>query len=52
MSTFKIDVDNFTWITGEADDPEDLCLHGHVTVRIGDTILEDDGTVSATAVYL
>ena len=52
MSTFKIDVDNFTWITGEADDPEDLCLHGHVTVRIGDTILEDDGTVSATALYL
>ncbi len=52
MGTFKIDADNFSWITGEADDPQDLCLHGHVTVQIGDTVLEDMGTVSATALYL
>lgn len=52
MGTFKIDVDDFQWIGGAADDPEDLCLHGHVKVQIGDVLLEDDGTVSATALYL
>lgn len=52
MGTFLIDVDEFTWICGPEDDPEDLCLHGHVTVKIGDTALEYDGTVSATALYL
>ncbi len=52
MGTFKIDAENFSWINGTADDPNDLCLHGHVTVRIGETALEDDGTVSATALYL
>ena len=52
MGTFLIDVDEFTWICGPEDDPEDLCLHGHVTVKIGDAALEYDGTVSATALYL
>ncbi len=52
MGTFHIDADRFSWICGPEDDPDDLCLHGHVTVQIGDTILEDDGTVSATALYL
>lgn len=52
MSGFQIDADEFQWIDGTADDPYDLCLHGHVRVQIGDTILEDDGTVSATALYL
>ena len=52
MGVFKIDVDNFEWINGAKDDPQDLCLHGHVTVHIGDTVLEDTGTVSATALYL
>ena len=52
MGIFKIDVNGFRWINGPEDDPQDLCLHGHVTVRIGDTVLEDDGTVSATALYL
>ena len=52
MGIFKIDVNDFRWINGPEDDPQDLCLHGHVTVRIGDTVLEDDGTVSATALYL
>lgn len=50
--TFIIDVDNFTWICGLEDDTEDLCLHGHVTVKIGKTVMEYDGTVSATALYL
>lgn len=52
MGTFKIDADNFEWIGGTKDDPRDLCLHGRVTVHIGDTVLEDSGTVSATALYL
>lgn len=52
MGIFKIDADVFWWITREQDDPQDLCLHGHVTVQIGETILEDTGTVSATALYL
>lgn len=52
MNTFSINVDNFTWICGPEDDPEDLCLHGHVTVKIGKAAMEYDGTVSATALYL
>jgi hypothetical protein len=49
---FKIDVTDFEWIDGPADDPKDLCLHGKVTAQIGEEILEDDGTVSASALYL
>ena len=41
MGIFKIDVDNFQWINGPEDDPQNLCLHGHVTARIGDTLLEN-----------
>ena len=52
MGIFKIDTDQICWIAGEADDPQDLCLHGHARVQIGDRILEDEGTVSATALYL
>ena len=52
MGVFKIKADHFEWIGGAADEPKDLCLHGHVTVQFGDTILEDHGTVSATALYL
>ena len=52
MGVFKIKADNFEWIGGAADDPQDLCLHGHVTVQFGDVILADYGTVSATALYL
>ena len=28
MDKFTIRAHQFSWITGEADDPEDLCLHG------------------------
>ena len=52
LGVFSIDVCEFTWICGPEDDPEDLCLHGHVTVQIGKTTMEYDGTVSATALYL
>ena len=49
---FQIDVTELEWIKGPEDDPEDLCLHGKVTARIGDEVLEDHGTVSASALYL
>ena len=52
MGTFNIKADKFEWIGGAADDPQDRCLHGHVTVQFGDTVLEDNCTVSATALYL
>ena len=52
MNTFSIDVDSFAWIGGPEDDPDDRCLHGHVTVQIGEKVMEFDGTVSATALYL
>ena len=52
MGIFKIDVEDFKWIDGTLDDVDDLCLHGHVTVQIGDTVIEDHGTVSATGLYL
>lgn len=52
MCAFKIDVSKFEWINGPEDDPEDLCLHGKVTAHIGDEVLEDSGTVSASALYL
>ena len=52
MGVFKIKADRFEWTGGVADDPQDLCLHGHVMVQFGDTVLEDTGTVSATALYL
>ena len=35
MINFDITASDFHWITGAADDPEDKCLHGHVTVTIG-----------------
>ena len=38
MGTFKIDVDEFSWIGGAEDDPSDRCLHGRVTVQIGQTV--------------
>ena len=52
MDKFTIRADQLSWISGAADDPEDLCLHGHVTVEVGERKLEDDGTVSATALCL
>ena len=52
MGIFKIKADKFAWIGGVADDPQDLCLHGHVMVQFGDTVLEDYGTISATGLYL
>lgn len=52
MGIFKIKIDEFSWICGVEDDPDDLCLHGHVTVQIGKNKLQGDGTISATGLYL
>jgi hypothetical protein len=46
-----------SWITGVTDDPNDLCAHGRVEVRVGKDLLvapSDDQsvTVSAAALYL
>lgn len=52
MGCFRIQANALEWLGGSLDDPNDLCLHGHVAVQFGDTVIEDDGTVSATALYL
>lgn len=53
MGRFSIDADDLRWIKNAADDPEDLCLHGRATARIGERELSyDETTVSATALYL
>lgn len=55
MAEFTIRGENYHWLneTGEKpDNAADLCLHGSVTVTIGDTTLTGVGTVSAAALYL
>ncbi|MGI5883509.1 MAG: hypothetical protein ACOX83_00925 [Candidatus Spyradocola sp.] len=52
MEPFALRVGNFSWINGEADDPEDGCLHGHAAARIAGETVEYDCTVSAAALYL
>ena len=52
MPQFKLNASEFEWITGLQDDPEDLCLHGKVTVIIGSETIETACTVSAAALYL
>ena len=49
---FEISIDNICWLSGEKDDPNDLCAHGNVKVKIGDESFEYYCTVSAAAVYL
>lgn len=50
---FSIDITNYKWICDNPDDPQDLCSHGHVTLRYGNRILvEDDVTTSASALML
>lgn len=52
MEKFSIDATELCWIDGSADNADDLCLHGHAIVYIGNERLEFDATVSATALYL
>lgn len=50
---FCIDTESLYWIKNdEVDDPNDLCLHGHVVAKIGEEFFEYDATVSATGMYL
>ena len=50
---FSIDATRYWWIWDDGkDDPTDHCLHGHVVVRIGDEIIEENCTVSSTGLLL
>jgi len=53
-SQFTIDILDLYWVNGEKDNPEDLCLHGNVNVKIGEeTVASNYGcTVSSTGLYL
>lgn len=53
-SKFVIDILDSHWIHGEKDNPDDLCLHGNVYVKIGEEVVADNYrcTVSSTALYL
>jgi len=48
---FSIHVKKMYWTNEADDDPNDLCLHGKVTVVIGDERLEAECAVSAAALY-
>lgn len=54
-NNFEIKILDLHWIKN-VDDPEDLCAHGHVFVKIGNEVVADkdnlDITVSSTALYL
>ncbi len=50
--SFSINATDLQWIDGTKDNPEDLCLHGHVIVVIANRKIECDATISATAIYL
>jgi hypothetical protein len=49
---FSVKAENFCWIQGIEDDPEDLCAHATVTVQIGDETLQDGCCVSASAMRM
>lgn len=52
MGVFKMDCSDMYWLAAPGHEQEDLCLHGFVTAIIGDEVLQYEGTVSATALYL
>lgn len=49
---FSIKIKNLYWVDGTCEDPDDLCLHGDVSVTIGNEHFETSCTVSATALFL
>jgi hypothetical protein len=50
---FRIEAYSLYWIKDDgADDPDDLCLHGHAVVKIGDEVFDYGATLSATGLYL
>ena len=52
MMNFRVRGENYHWIDNDPTNRTDLCLHGHVAVTIGSTILEGEGKVSAAALLL
>ena len=52
-NSFDIKILHLHWISN-IDDPEDLCLHGHVFLKIGNEVVTENvgATVSSTALYL
>jgi hypothetical protein len=40
------------WIDGGQDNPEDLCVHGDVTILVGDDTLHDSCCASASAMRM
>ena len=52
MGIFQIDAEEFEWIDGTKDNPQDLCLHGLAVAVIGTETFEYGATISATALYL
>ena len=48
---FTIRATELHWLPGN-EETEDLCLHGHAVVTVGDERMEFHATVSATALYL
>ena len=51
---FVIRIQDLYWIDDSKDNPDDLCLHGNVFVKIGDEVVAKNYscTVSSTALYL
>ena len=50
---FRIEIGDLYWIDRTKDDPNDLCLHGDITVTIGEENLSYEGcTVSAVALRM
>lgn len=51
MGIFQIDAEEFEWIDGTKDNPQDLCLHGLAVAVIGTETFEYGATISATAFW-
>ncbi|HFL3828698.1 TPA: hypothetical protein ACG3RW_004070, partial [Clostridioides difficile] len=49
---FKIRVNSLYWLDKTKDDPNDLCLHGDITVTIGEEKLSYSCTASAAALRM
>ena len=52
MGKFQIDCHDLYWFSVPGHEQEDLCLHGFVTAIIGEETIQEEGTVSSTALYL
>lgn len=53
MGSFEIKIIRQYWIKDDGkDDKEDLCSHGEVFIQIGEEILSDYGSLTATGLYL